>query len=101
MKILIKNGRVIDPARNFDETCDVALAAGRIIGIRQVPGGLQRVSGHGVTLGYRLRVVCTCRFMSQTLPDNGPEDQGLQGVIVQMKPGHEPTRPDTDQPRTS
>ena len=23
MKILIKNGRVIDPASNFDEICDV------------------------------------------------------------------------------
>ena len=30
MKILIKNGRVIDPASNFDEVCDVAVAAGRI-----------------------------------------------------------------------
>ena len=32
MKILIRNGRVIDPARNFDEICDVALAAGRVTG---------------------------------------------------------------------
>jgi dihydroorotase len=39
MKILIKNGRVVDPARNYDEIADVALAAGRIIGIRQVPDG--------------------------------------------------------------
>jgi dihydroorotase len=39
MKILIKNGRVIDPARNFDEVADVALAAGRIIGIGQAPQG--------------------------------------------------------------
>lgn len=37
MKILIKNGRVIDPASGFDEICDVAIAAGRIVGIRQVP----------------------------------------------------------------
>jgi len=36
MKILIKNGRVIDPATNFDEICDVALAAGRIIVIKNV-----------------------------------------------------------------
>ena len=28
MKVLIKNGRVIDPASNFDAVCDVALAAG-------------------------------------------------------------------------
>lgn len=39
MKILIRNGRVIDPARNFDERCDVALAAGRIIGIGSTPEG--------------------------------------------------------------
>lgn len=39
MKILIKNGRVIDPARNYDEIGDIALAAGRVIGIRQIPDG--------------------------------------------------------------
>ncbi|AEG94520.1 dihydroorotase [Ramlibacter tataouinensis] len=39
MKILIKNGRVIDPARNFDERCDVALAAGRVVGIKNIPAG--------------------------------------------------------------
>ena len=39
MKILIRNGRVIDPARNFDEIADVAIAAGRVIGVRQVPEG--------------------------------------------------------------
>ncbi|MDD2546999.1 MAG: dihydroorotase [Burkholderiaceae bacterium] len=33
MKILIQNGRVIDPASGFDQTCDVTVAAGRIIGI--------------------------------------------------------------------
>jgi len=39
MKILIKNGRVIDPARNYDEIGDVALAAGRVIGLRSIPDG--------------------------------------------------------------
>ena len=33
MKILIQNGRVIDPASGFDQTCDIALAAGRIMAI--------------------------------------------------------------------
>lgn len=33
MKILIKNGRVIDPASKFDRVCDVAIAAGRIVSI--------------------------------------------------------------------
>jgi dihydroorotase len=36
MKILIKNGRVIDPASNFDEICDVALAAGRVLAIGNI-----------------------------------------------------------------
>ena len=39
MKILIQGGRVIDPARSFDATCDVAIAAGRVIGVGQVPDG--------------------------------------------------------------
>ena len=39
MKILIKNGRVIDPASNRDEVCDVAIAAGRIVAIRNMPVG--------------------------------------------------------------
>ncbi|HUG23835.1 dihydroorotase [Piscinibacter sp.] len=33
MKILIKNGRVIDPASGRDETADIAVAAGRIVSI--------------------------------------------------------------------
>ncbi len=39
MKILIQGGRVIDPARKFDEVCDLALAAGRIVGIGRTPEG--------------------------------------------------------------
>ena len=35
MKILIKNGRVIDPASKFDAVCDVAIAGGRIVSIGQ------------------------------------------------------------------
>ncbi len=36
MKILIKNGRVIDPASNFDQVCDLALAAGRVLAIKNI-----------------------------------------------------------------
>ncbi len=36
MKILIKGGRVVDPASGFDARCDVALAAGRIVAISNV-----------------------------------------------------------------
>ncbi len=37
MKILIQNGRVIDPASGFDQPADVAIAAGRIVAIGQAP----------------------------------------------------------------
>ncbi len=33
MKILIKGGRVVDPASGFDQVADVAIAAGRIVSI--------------------------------------------------------------------
>lgn len=36
MKVLIHGGRVIDPASGFDEKCDIALAAGRIIAIKNI-----------------------------------------------------------------
>jgi dihydroorotase len=39
MKLLIKNGRVIDPASGLDEVCDVAIAAGRIIAIKTIASG--------------------------------------------------------------
>ncbi len=41
MKILIKNGRLIDPASGRDETGDVAIAAGRILGLGRVPADFQ------------------------------------------------------------
>ncbi len=37
MKILIKNGRVIDPASNHDAVGDIAIAAGRIVGLGKAP----------------------------------------------------------------
>ena len=39
MKLLIRNGRVMDPASNFDAVCDIAIAAGRIVSIRNIPAG--------------------------------------------------------------
>jgi len=39
MKILIRNGRVVDPASNSDRTADVAVAAGRILAIGSIPAG--------------------------------------------------------------
>jgi dihydroorotase len=37
MKILIKGGRIIDPASKLDAVGDVAIAAGRIVGIQNTP----------------------------------------------------------------
>jgi dihydroorotase len=37
MKLLIQNGRVIDPASGFDQRVAVAIAAGRIVAIGQAP----------------------------------------------------------------
>ncbi len=36
MKILIQGGRVINPATGFDEICDLAVAAGRIVAIKNI-----------------------------------------------------------------
>lgn len=41
MKILIQNGRVIDPARGFDQVCDVAIEAGRVLSIGVAPAGFE------------------------------------------------------------
>jgi dihydroorotase len=39
MKIVIRNGRVVDPASGRDEIADLAIASARIVGIGRVPGG--------------------------------------------------------------
>ncbi|MEO6017467.1 MAG: dihydroorotase [Polaromonas sp.] len=38
MKILIKNGRMMDPASGFDAVCDIAIAGGRILSLQTPPG---------------------------------------------------------------
>ena len=37
MKILIQNGRIVDPASGMDAVGDIAIAAGRIVGIGKAP----------------------------------------------------------------
>ena len=37
--ILIKNGRVIDPASGFDQTADIAIANGAIVALKDIPNG--------------------------------------------------------------
>jgi dihydroorotase len=41
MNILIKNGRVIDPASGTDAVADVAIAAGRVLAVKQVPADFE------------------------------------------------------------
>ncbi|MCB4810522.1 dihydroorotase [Methylovorus menthalis] len=41
MKILIKNGRLIDPKNNIDTTQDIYIAAGKIVGIGSGPAGYE------------------------------------------------------------
>lgn len=39
MKIHIQGGRLIDPANGVDAVNDIYIAAGRVVGIGQAPGG--------------------------------------------------------------
>ena len=65
MKILIKNGRLIDPASQLDTRGDLALAAGRIVSLQGAPAGFtpnKVIDAHGcivmpglVDLAVRLR----------------------------------------------
>ena len=53
MKILIQNGRVIDPASGFDQKADVAIAEGRVLAVGAAPAGFkpQRVIDAAGNLG--------------------------------------------------
>ena len=39
MKILIRNGRVMDPARGLDQQADVAIDGGKVLAIGKAPEG--------------------------------------------------------------
>src|SRR6218665_1444584 len=39
MKMLIRHGQVLDPGAGLAQGCDIALAAGRIVGLNRVPPG--------------------------------------------------------------
>jgi dihydroorotase len=41
MKVLIKNGRVIDPAKGFDQLADLTIADGVIVGVGKPPAGFE------------------------------------------------------------
>ena len=74
MKILIKNGRVIDPASKFDAVCDVAIAAGRIVSIG--PVAPEFVANH--TIDASQCIVCPGLIdLSARLREPGYEHEGM------------------------
>ena len=64
MKILIKNGRLVDAASGLDRVGDLAIAAGRIVALGEVPpdfdaqrvidAALQMHGGLGVMVGSKV-----------------------------------------------
>ena len=74
MKLLIKNGRVMDPATGFDEVGDVAIAAGRIVSLKStaadfVPNRIVDASGC---------IVCPGLIdLSARLREPGHEHEGM------------------------
>jgi dihydroorotase len=74
MKILIQNGRVVDPASGFDQTADVAVADGRIVGMGAAPEGFEpdrRIDASGLVVAPGLV------DLSARLGEPGHEHEGL------------------------
>lgn len=74
MKILIQNGRVVDPASGFDQTADLALADGRIVGMGATPEGFEpdrRIDASGLVVAPGLV------DLSARLGEPGHEHEGL------------------------
>ena len=73
MKILIRNGRVIDPASGRDEIADVAIASGRIVGIGPQPdfGAERRIDATGLVVAPGLV------DLAARLREPGREHEGL------------------------
>jgi dihydroorotase len=46
-ELLIKNGRVIDPANNIDKVCDVLVSDGQIAQVGKVEKNVQNVINAG------------------------------------------------------
>lgn len=61
MKLLIEQGRVIDPASSRDEVADIAIAAGRIVAIGKAPGSFtpdRRLNAAGCIVAPGLIDLC-------------------------------------------
>ena len=74
MKILIKNGRVIDPSSKFDAVCDMAISAGRIVSIG--PAASEFVASQ--TIDASQCIVCPGLIdLSARLREPGYEHEGM------------------------
>lgn len=74
MKILIQNGRVMDPASGLDSTADVVIAAGRIVAIGQAPADFSPnrvIEARGCIVAPGLVDLCT------RLGEPGQEHAGM------------------------
>jgi dihydroorotase len=74
MKILIKNGRVVNPASGFDEMCDLAIAGGRIVSIGQVASDF---SANRIIDASQCVVCPGLIDLSARLREPGYEQQGM------------------------
>ena len=74
MKILIKNGRVMDPASGLDQKADVAIAGGRIVSIGDVPADFT----HAKTIDATGYIVAPGLIdLSARLREPGYEHEGM------------------------
>lgn len=74
MRLLIRNGRVIDPATNRDEMADIAIAADRIVSIGRVPADFdaeRTIDARGLVVAPGLVDLCA------RLGEPGHEAEGL------------------------
>jgi dihydroorotase len=74
MKILIKNGRIIDPASKLDAVGDVGIAAGRIVGIQNIPADFapsKTIDASGLVVAPGLVDLCA------RLREPGYEHEGM------------------------
>ena len=92
MNVLIRNGRVIDPASGRDETADVAIAAGRILSIGQVPADFtpdRTIEADGCVvapglvdmLKFRARKISRCRLFPLGALTRGLEGEELTEMV--------------------